>query len=108
MVTRLFNRPLASMRMSMLTSQEANKDPQKVVKNEFFMKMNGKRDSGLLDNTGKSMTWNEYKKYKGPSFTSQDEYESAINLRESFSSSESSGNQKGLLGNRKRVNIFGN
>ena len=83
-------------------------DPQKAIKDKLFMKLYGKRDSGMVDSVGKSMTWNEYKDYKGPSFAGKDEYNSAVNTRESFSSNETGGNANGLLGNRKRVNIFGN
>lgn len=83
-------------------------DPQKAIKDKMFMRLYGKRDSGQFDKEGKSMTWNEYKNFNGPTFSSQEEASQAVDRRYSYATGETDANRAGLMGNRKRANIFGN
>lgn len=61
--------------------------------------------SGKFDAQGKSLTNAELAAYKGATFDSADE---AVDKRYSYATQETAGMARGLFGNRKRNNIFGN
>lgn len=61
--------------------------------------------SGKFDERGKSLTNAELRSYKGATFDSAD---AAVDKRYSYSTQETAGQARGLFGNRKRNNIFGN
>lgn len=61
--------------------------------------------SGKFDERGQSLTNAELRAYKGATFDSADE---AVDKRYSYSTQETAGQARGLFGNRKRNNIFGN
>ena len=61
--------------------------------------------SGKFDERGQSLTNAELRSYKGATFDSAD---AAVDKRYSYSTQETAGMARGLFGNRKRNNIFGN
>lgn len=66
---------------------------------------NNNAASGKFDERGQSLTNAELRAYKGATFDSADE---AVDKRYSYSTQETAGQARGLFGNRKRNNIFGN
>lgn len=66
---------------------------------------NNNAASGKFDERGQSLTNAELRAYRGATFDSADE---AVDKRYSYSTQETAGQARGLFGNRKRNNIFGN
>lgn len=76
-----------------------------VKKKAAEIQANNNAASGKFDERGQSLTNAELRAYKGATFDSADE---AVDKRYSYSTQETAGQARGLFGNRKRNNIFGN
>jgi len=73
--------------------------------NQAKIQANNNAASGKFDEKGKSLTNAELSAYKGAVFDSAD---AAVDKRYSYSTQETAGYARGIFGNRKRNNIFGN
>lgn len=92
--------------LAMRLSRQTMDNVLKKIKNEQMA--NARSDaqaSGKFDERGKSLTNAELRSYKGATFDSAD---AAVDKRYSYSTQETAGQARGLFGNRKRNNIFGN
>lgn len=91
--------------LSRMLRKDMGKAIEKVKGMQAAKAKNDAQASGKFDAQGKSLTNAELAAYKGATFDSADE---AVDKRYSYATQETAGMARGLFGNRKRNNIFGN
>lgn len=77
-------------------------------KNLDAMKKKLSNSPTKYDKEGNALSGDSLKNFNGPTFSSAEEASQAVDRRYSYATGETDANRAGLMGNKKRANIFGN